>query len=239
MIDRGFVRLVSAAAIISVLFAGPAAAAKKKTASTPAPAPATSAPSTSATPARPDSTVPAWRLALAQGMPPGTAYTPGVLVRPGSPVEDRTTIVPFPIPGDTGRAAIAHSKLMNIPRAGETLVEPLPRTGSGKMSGSNLYYWGPPGTTAPFQVDVLPEQLTAIAPEYPKAARDAGIQGTVMVMAFVQPYGTLSAVHVVKSIPALDDAAVQAVKKLRFKPALFQGRPVGVWVGIPVKFTIH
>jgi outer membrane biosynthesis protein TonB len=42
-----------------------------------------------------------------------------------------------------------------------------------------------------------------------------------------------------KSIPALDTAAVQSVKRLRLKPALYAGRPVAVWVGVPVEFTLH
>jgi protein TonB len=71
------------------------------------------------------------------------------------------------------------------------------------------------------------------------AARDAGIQGTVMVMARVLADGTVGETSVMKSTPALDDAAIQAVKRMRFKPASLQGRPVASWVGVPVRFTLH
>ena len=219
-------RIVAATMTLAILVAGPAPAAKKKSpgTTTPAPAPAP------ATPAHADS------LPVTQVAPTGVAPSPGPLVKPGSPVAERTTIAPFPIPGDTSKAAIELSKLMNVPRVGETLVEP-PRDG-WRPSGSNLY-WDPGGVTGPQQVDVFPEQRAPLAPEYPKAARDAGVQGTVMVMAWVKTDGTVGDTRVVKSIAALDAAAVAAVKQLRFKPASFQGKPVAVWVGVPVRFTIH
>jgi protein TonB len=224
MVGRMRIRLVSVTLLSAVLFADPATAKKKNSASSPTPAPAA--------PAHRDSAV------VAPVTPSGEARTPGPLVRPGSPVEDRATIAPFPVPGDTGHAARELAKLMNVPREGATMLEPMPRAGVWKLSGSSLY-WDPGGLTGPRQVDVLPQQLTEPAPEYPKAARDAGIQGVVLVMAWVTPAGSVGGARVVKSIPGLDDAAVQAVKRLRFKPASSQGEPVGVWVGIPVRFTIH
>ena len=216
----------------------PALAAKQKPAAK-APAPTTPAPAPAA---RPDSTV------LTAVVPSGVARTPGPLVTPGSPIADRTTIAPFPIPGDTGRAAIAHAKQMNFPRAGLTLTEPLPEPPQPDEGG--IRFIGPfkGGFYVPYQggvfelpkqVDVMPEQLMEPKPEYPKAAIEAHIQGNVMVVAHVLADGTVGGTMVVKSIPALDSAAVQSVKRLRFKPASYQGKPVAVWVGIPVRFTLH
>ena len=37
----------------------------------------------------------------------------------------------------------------------------------------------------------------------------------------------------------LDDYAVGAVRQWRFKPAMARGKPVAVWVALPVKFTLH
>ena len=54
------------------------------------------------------------------------ARNPGPVLPPGSPIADRTTIAPFPIPGDTSRAASERAKVMNMPRAGFTLTAPLP-----------------------------------------------------------------------------------------------------------------
>jgi TonB family protein len=43
----------------------------------------------------------------------------------------------------------------------------------------------------------------------------------------------------VKSIPGLDEAAMACLRQWRFKPALAKGQPVVVWVGVPVKFSLH
>jgi len=246
------IRSVIPALVLATVLAVPAAHAAKhtspKAAATPppataapgtdslAPAPTPPAPSLVTTPKSPILTV-APKGAVVLGTSPGVARTPGVLVRPGSPIVDRTTIVPFPAPGETSRAAIAHAKLMNVPRVGETLLEST-RAGGWKVRDSVLY-WDPGDVTGPQKVDVFPEQRTETAPVYPDSARDAGIQGTVVVMALVLVDGTVTETRVVKSIPALDGAAVDAVKRLRFKPGTAQGKPVTVWVAVPVRFKLN
>jgi protein TonB len=42
-----------------------------------------------------------------------------------------------------------------------------------------------------------------------------------------------------RSVPLLDGAALDAVSRWRFTPALNNGRPVRVWVAIPVRFSLH
>ena len=88
-------------------------------------------------------------------------------------------------------------------------------------------------------VEELPEAVTRIAPIYPDLAREAGVDGTVMVQALVGKDGKVKDVRVVKSIPMLDDAAKSAVRQWVFKPALSNNKPVAVWVGVPVKFSLH
>jgi len=85
-------------------------------------------------------------------------------------------------------------------------------------------------------VEELPEAIEKPRPEYPEAARRAGIEGTVLVQALVGTDGRVKDTKVVKSVPGLDDAAIAAVKKWVFKPALGHGEPVAVWVAVPVKF---
>jgi TonB family protein len=43
---------------------------------------------------------------------------------------------------------------------------------------------------------------------------------------------------VVKSIPALDDAALAGARRWRFKPAMSKGVPTAVWVAVPMTFTL-
>jgi len=65
------------------------------------------------------------------------------------------------------------------------------------------------------------------------------VDGTVMVQALVGKDGKVKDVRVVKSIPMLDQAAESAVRQWVFKPALSNNKPVAVWVGVPVKFSLH
>jgi TonB family protein len=85
----------------------------------------------------------------------------------------------------------------------------------------------------------LPEIITRVDPVYPLAARRAGVDGTVLVQALVGADGRVKDTKIIKSIPALDAAAVAAVRQWVFKPGRSNGRPAPVWVAVPVKFTLH
>lgn len=85
-------------------------------------------------------------------------------------------------------------------------------------------------------VEELPEPIQRAVPNYPEAARRAGISGIVQVQALVLRDGSVGETRVVKSIPMLDQAAIDCVRQWRFKPALSKGEPVAVWVGIPIRF---
>jgi protein TonB len=88
-------------------------------------------------------------------------------------------------------------------------------------------------------VEELPEAITKVNPLYPDIAREASVDGTVMVQALVGRDGRVKDTRVVKSIPMLDAAAVAAVRQWVFKPALSNNKPVAVWVAVPLKFTLH
>jgi protein TonB len=88
-------------------------------------------------------------------------------------------------------------------------------------------------------VEELPEAVTKVSPIYPDIAREAGVDGQVMVQALVGKDGKVHDVRVVKSIPMLDASAIAAVKQWVFKPALSNNKPVAVWVAVPVKFSLH
>jgi len=88
-------------------------------------------------------------------------------------------------------------------------------------------------------VEELPEAIHKEAPQYPDLAREASVDGTVMVQALVGKDGKVKDTRVVKSIPMLDAAATAAVRQWVFKPALSNNKPVAVWVAVPVKFTLH
>jgi len=96
-----------------------------------------------------------------------------------------------------------------------------------------------PGVNDYVYVEELPEAITKVSPEYPDIARQSSMEGTVIVKALVGKDGHVQNTVVVKSVPVLDDAAVAAVKKWVFKPALSNNKPVAVWVAVPVKFSLN
>jgi TonB family protein len=88
-------------------------------------------------------------------------------------------------------------------------------------------------------LDARVEPLLMVRPEYPDVARQAGVDGTVTVGAYVLADGSVADVRVVKSIAMLDAAAMAAVRRSRFEPPQRNGRPVPAWVTVPVVFTLH
>ena len=89
---------------------------------------------------------------------------------------------------------------------------------------------------------VGPEVLKEQRPGYPRAARDAGITGKVVLEVVVLPDGRVRDVRVVQSVDktyGLDDEAVKAARQWRFKPGTKDGTPVPVLVEIEMTFTIR
>ena len=91
------------------------------------------------------------------------------------------------------------------------------------------------------EVEVVPSPLEQIAPVYPQLARLSGIEGKVYVKALIDEKGNVIKTEIMKSDNSvLDGAAVDAVKKSKFSPALDkQNKPVKVWVVIPMSFKLN
>jgi protein TonB len=75
---------------------------------------------------------------------------------------------------------------------------------------------------------------------YPEIAQEAGIEGKVIIQAFIDEKGRVQSMSVLQGIPntGLNEAAMAAIKKTRFKPAQWRDRPVGVYISIPVNFKL-
>ncbi len=74
---------------------------------------------------------------------------------------------------------------------------------------------------------------------YPNIAKDAGIQGQVVVRVLVDKTGNYAQHKIVKSVhPILDEAVSQQLSKLKFTPAIQGGRPIKFWVNIPFAFKL-
>ena len=84
--------------------------------------------------------------------------------------------------------------------------------------------------------DEAPKMLSSIQIIYPSEARENKISGKVIIKALVSKTGSVIETEVEKSIPGLNEAAIDAIRKMKFKPGKFEGKPVEVWIRIPVDF---
>lgn len=74
-------------------------------------------------------------------------------------------------------------------------------------------------------------------PEYPKEAQVAGIEGAVVAEIVINETGVVTEARVVRSIPLLDEAALEAVRQWRFDPTIVNGRAVPVRMEVTVNFV--
>jgi len=87
--------------------------------------------------------------------------------------------------------------------------------------------------------DLKPPKLIKTAdPVYPEEARKAGIEGIVIIEARTDEKGRVVAATVLRSVPKLDQAAVDAVKQWVYEPMLIKGKPVGVIFTVTMKFQL-
>jgi TonB family protein len=95
-----------------------------------------------------------------------------------------------------------------------------------EVEGQPVFYDAPP----------FPTFLQPVT--YPEFARDAGIAGTVLLHVLVGSDGSVLNVRVVDRLVGLDDAAVAAVRKGTFTPAILDGRPIAAWTAMSFMFTL-
>lgn len=85
-----------------------------------------------------------------------------------------------------------------------------------------------------------PQVIYAPDPEFSDEARRAKYQGICMVSVIVDARGNPQNVHVVRALGmGLDEKAVEAVKRYKFRPAMYQGHAVAVEIQVQVDFHIY
>jgi len=80
--------------------------------------------------------------------------------------------------------------------------------------------------------------IRQVKPEYPALARQARIQGTVMLQAMIGKDGTVQNLRVISGHPMLTAAAIAAARQWLYKPYYLNGEPVEVVTQINVTFTL-
>jgi len=85
------------------------------------------------------------------------------------------------------------------------------------------------------------EPREEVSPEYPPASIRRGEQGLVLLGVQVRASGRPAGAWILKSsgYDRLDQAALEAVRRARFRPARRNGCPVTSWVTVPVRFVLH
>jgi periplasmic protein TonB len=174
-------------------------------------------------------------------LPPPPAFEPAAAARPSSvpahesmraPVDMPPSIAPEPAPVGAwvdlpvGPAGVVPDGLGAIGSIGPPVAPP---PDSPKPSG--------PVRLA--QLPVAPRKIVDARPIYPDIARAARVEGTVMLEAVLDPSGHVTQLRVVKSVPLLDQAAIDAVRQWRYTPSAYGGHPVSVLMTITIRFTLQ
>jgi len=143
-------------------------------------------------------------------------------------------------------------------RAAQTLLDSLSRTGpSGGVVGgvaggvvggigSGAVGGAPPPPPAPPPAPVRvggdikpPTRIKYVKPIYPPGAQSARVEGVVFIQATIGPTGKIMDAKILKSIPLLDAAALEAVRQWEFTPTTRNGVPVPVIMTVTVSFTLQ
>jgi protein TonB len=99
----------------------------------------------------------------------------------------------------------------------------------------------PPPQVRPVRVggDVRePRKIVDVAPVYPVLAAQAGIEGVVIIEATIDPRGRVMNATVLRGVPVLDEAALEAVRKWVYTPTLLNGVPTPIIMTVTLRFQL-
>jgi protein TonB len=124
--------------------------------------------------------------------------------------------------------------------AASASADPLPRESAGEVGQDAPAASNGSGAGAGGSAQASPLAGNA-APEYPFLARKKGQEGLVLVLAEISAKGGVEGVRVSKSSghSSLDEAAMEAVRRWRFQPALKNGHPVPSTLEQPIRFRLQ
>jgi protein TonB len=92
-----------------------------------------------------------------------------------------------------------------------------------------------------YAFDEPPVLIRMVPPNYPALARQAGIEGTVLLRVVVGTDGKVENATVIQSdvTPAMEKAAIAAARQFLFKPAKQRTVPVRASMAVPIRFVLH
>lgn len=83
-----------------------------------------------------------------------------------------------------------------------------------------------------------PQKTKNVTPIYPEVAKSARVQGVVILEALIDEQGRVADARILRSIPLLDQAAIDAVREWEFSPTLLNGVPVPILMTVTVQFAL-
>jgi TonB family protein len=83
-----------------------------------------------------------------------------------------------------------------------------------------------------------PMQTRKVNPAYPPIAENARVQGVVILEAVIGTDGRVADARVLRSIPLLDQAAIDAVRQWEYQPTLLNGAPIPIIMTVTVQFAL-
>jgi len=181
---------------------------------------------------------PEWNATPVELVPPVTELPVPRLVQPGvtatahPATDDRGPIVPT-APIDLPK--ILPPGPVSEPRGGGPGTGS-PRTEAGPASVASLLDDPPESAAIPYEAAPIPTFRPE--PLYPDWCREQRIEGRVVLHALVGRDGRVKRVSVVRGVKGLSEPAKAAIARWLFKPATFGGKPVAVWVEVPVEFRL-
>jgi len=99
----------------------------------------------------------------------------------------------------------------------------------------------PPPAAKPVRVggDIRePRKVVDVSPVYPEIAARARVQGVVIIEATIDPRGRVVNATVLRGVPVLDEAALEAVRKWVYTPTLLNGVPTPIIMTVTVRFRL-
>lgn len=89
-------------------------------------------------------------------------------------------------------------------------------------------------------VEITPQPVKVVKPEYPEIARRANLEGRVFVKVLVDKRGRAIKAQVLKSdAEVFNEPAIRAVLQWVFTPAMMNNGPVAVWAVVPMRFELN
>lgn len=124
------------------------------------------------------------------------------------------------IPGDGGLGTVPGTVELGLPEA----LPPTPPPVAPVRVGGNIK---------------PPAKIKDASPQYPAIAQSARVQGIVIIEAVIGADGRVQDARILRSIPLLDDAALDAVRQWEYTPTLLNGLPVPVVMTVTVNFRLQ